>query len=70
MGLSEQVAELRAAQDEVAAQITTLADRVLAKLADLEAKIVAAGEPDPDLAADIQELRDNAEQLKAIAASE
>jgi hypothetical protein len=68
MGLSDQVTELRAAFDTVQTEIAAAAQRVDAKLAAMQAEIESRGEADPDLSADIQEVRDEVSKLQSIAA--
>jgi hypothetical protein len=67
MGLNAQVAELRDAFDTLQAEVSAVAERVAAAIASLEARVLAAGEVDPDLQADIDEVKATAEQLKGIA---
>ena len=69
MGLSDQVTELRGAFDELQTEVGAAAERVLAKVTSLETKIVELGEVDPDLQADIDEIRSETEKIKGIASA-
>jgi peptidoglycan hydrolase CwlO-like protein len=68
MGLNAQVTELRGAFDSLQSEVDAAAQRVLDKLASMEARIVSLGEEDPDLQADIDEVKSEVEKLKGIAA--
>lgn len=68
MGLNAQVTELREAFDGLQTEVSAAATRVADKVASLEAKIVELGEVDPDLQADIDEIKAETDALKAIAA--
>lgn len=70
MGLSDQVNELRAAQSDLKAEVGATADRVAAKLADLQSKLTAAGEVDPDLSGDVSDIRQDIAQLQQVAKAE
>lgn len=66
MKLSEQVAEMREEQAKLNGAIGSLAARITAKLNELEAKLEAAGEVDPDLTADIASLRNSVASIDTI----
>jgi cell division protein FtsL len=68
MGLSEQVSEMRTAQADLKSAIVSASERVMKKVEALEARIAAAGEPDPDLSNDVAELRSSVEALNHVAA--
>jgi hypothetical protein len=67
MGLSDQVNDLRAGESSLKAEVAATADRVAAKLADLQSKLTAAGEVDPDLSNDVAELQNDIAQMQQIA---
>ncbi len=69
MGINSQVTELRSAFDELQSEVSATATRVSDLVASLEAKVVELGEVDPDLQADIDEIKAETEALKAIAAT-
>jgi hypothetical protein len=69
MGLSAQVTELRGAFDSLQGEVGAAAQRVADLVASMEAKIVELGEVDPDLQADIDEIKAETENLKGIAAT-
>ena len=66
MGLSDQVTQLRAANERIAAETTAAGERVSALVQSLKEKIVSLGEVDPDLSGDVAKLDTIAEQLKQI----
>ena len=67
MGLSEQVSQMRQNQADLKAGIVSLSERLAAKLTAMEEKIASLGEPDPDLSADVAELREMSDQINALA---
>jgi hypothetical protein len=68
MSISAQVTELRATHEALKSEVGSTAARVAAKLDDLSNRLVAAGEPDPDISADVQAAKDLVAQLQQIAA--
>jgi uncharacterized protein involved in exopolysaccharide biosynthesis len=70
MGINAQVTELRSTYDTLQSEVDAVSQRVLDKLAEMDAKIMSLGEEDPDLSADIQEVRDDITKLQGIAATE
>lgn len=69
MGLSAQVEEMRGAFDELQGEVSATAQRVADLVASLEAKVLSLGEVDPDLQADIDEIKSETDKLKEIAAA-
>ncbi len=67
MGLSEQVTQMRTAHADLKASVQSASDRVAKRFTSLEEKIASLGEVDPDLSADIQEVRDAIDALDAVA---
>jgi hypothetical protein len=69
MSLSAQVTELRETHETLKNEVSSTAARVAAMLDDLQNRLTAAGEPDPDLSADIQSVKDEVTRLQQIAAA-
>lgn len=69
MGLSAQVEELRGSFDTLQNEVDAAAQRVLDLVASMQTRITELGEVDPDLQADIDEVKATAEKLQGIAAS-
>ena len=63
MGINAQVTELREALTEQKTAVSEAAQRVLDLVASLEAKVAELGEVDPDLQADIDEIRSETEAI-------
>lgn len=68
MGINAQVTELREALTDQKTAVSEAAQRVLDKVASLEAKVTELGEVDPDIASDIADIRSETEAIKGIAA--
>lgn len=68
--LSEQVAELRAVNEELKMTIADEAMELNAKIDALEAKIAELGEPDPDLTDLIADMRSSVDAVEALSGTE
>lgn len=68
MGINEQKAQLETAIGELKTAVSAVGERIALKLTDLEDKLRAAGEVDPDLQSSIDEVRLETSRLSALAA--
>lgn len=66
MSLSEQLQSLRAEQGRLTTAIKDAGERIGLRLSSLETKLAMAGEPDPDIQADIDALRDSVNAISRL----